>query len=88
MKQIILAPTFRSMVTVMEFKVKQARQQINFVRELKLDIFIHMVHLRKWRLVQFIDDISMWQLVEMGKKAPSSPVFSQTLRAPYMLESW
>ena len=47
-----------------------------------------MVHLRKWMLVQFIDDISMWQLVEMGKKAPSSPVFSQTLRAPNMLESW
>ena len=43
---IILVPRFRNMVTVMEFKVKQARKQINFVRELKLDIFIHMVHLR------------------------------------------
>ena len=31
--------------------------------------------------MQFIDNISIWQLVEMGKKAPSFPVFSQTLRA-------
>ena len=34
------------MVTVMEFKVQQDREYIIFAREFKLDIFIHMVHLR------------------------------------------
>lgn len=86
---IILVPRFRNMVTVMEFKVKQARKQINFVRELKLDIFIHMVHLRMEVSAVYRRYLHV-ATGGNGKESTqrSSPVFSQTLRAPYMLESW